>query len=134
MKKKILLVDDEKDLILVMGKRIREWGYDLIEAPNGRRAVDAVKREKPDIIVLDYIMPEMNGVTALEEIRKIDKVVPVIMFTAFPDEKSIEGTENLGVSAYVPKMSLFASTESSLRAAISMAEKEIAAAAGRRKK
>ena len=123
-KTKILLVDDETDLLLIMGRRMREWGYDLIEALNGEEAVTAVKSKHPDIVILDYMMPDMDGIETLKEIRKINKSIPVIMFTAFPDKKSIEGTEKLGVSAYIPKLSMFPSSESALKTAIKMTEKK----------
>lgn len=89
---KILLVDDEVDLLELMSKRIESWGYDLIVATNGKEALDMLKSEEPDIIVLDYMMPDMDGVATLKKIRAMHNKIPVIMFTAFPDEKSIEGT------------------------------------------
>jgi len=124
-KTKVLLVDDEIDLILIMGKRIKQWGYDLMEATGGKEAVSAVKSGRPDIVILDYMMPDMDGIDTLKEIRKINKNIPVIMFTAFPDKKSIEGTESLGVSAYIPKLSMFPSAESALKTALKMAEKKV---------
>ena len=125
MRKKILIVDDEKDLLLVMGTRIKAWGYDLLEASGGKEAIGAVKQKRPDIIILDYKMPEMDGVATLKEIRKINKNIPVIMFTAFPDKRSIEGTEKLGVSAFIPKLSVFSDTLAALKTAIQMAEKRL---------
>ncbi|MGB2705838.1 MAG: response regulator [Candidatus Omnitrophota bacterium] len=122
-KTKVLLVDDEIDLILIMGKRIKGWGYDLLEALNGKEALLAVESKHPDIVILDYMMPDMDGITTLKEIRKVNKNIPVIMFTAFPDKKSIEDTESLGVSAYIPKLSMFPASESSLKTALKMAEK-----------
>ena len=125
MKKTILLIDDEKDVLTIMGGRIRKWGYDLIEATGGKEAIEAIKKGGPDIVVLDYIMPEMDGVSTLKEIRKINNKIPVIMFTAFSDKKSIKGTEKLGVTAYIPKMSMFSPGESSLEIAVKMAEKNL---------
>jgi len=126
MKKiKVLLVDDEMDLILIMGKRIREWGYDLMEALNGKDALGVIKSKHPDIIILDYMMPDMDGIATLKEIRKLSSDIPVIMFTAFPDKQSIEGTEKLGVSAYIPKLSMFPTGESALKTALKMAEKKL---------
>jgi CheY-like chemotaxis protein len=124
MPKKILLVDDEKDILTVMKSRIESWGYDLITASSGKEAIDALTGKNPDIIILDYLMPEMDGLKTLEEIRKIDRKVPVIMFTAYPDKKSIEGTEKLGVSAYVPKLSAYSDASNSLKAAIGVAMKQ----------
>lgn len=118
--KKVLLIDDEKDILIIMGERISSWGYCLIAATNGKDAVDIILKSKPDIIVLDYHMPRMDGVQTLKKIREIDKEIPVIMFTAYPDEKSIEGTEGLGVSAYIPKFSMYSYASSSLKAALNM--------------
>ena len=123
-KKKVLLVDDEKDLLGLIGSRIEMWGYSLITAPDGMTAINAVKNEKPDIVVLDYIMPEVDGIEVLEQIRKIDKKIPVIMFTGHPDTRSIKGAEKLGVSSYVPKLSVYSEGASNLKTALSMLEKK----------
>ena len=112
-KKKVLLVDDEKDLLGLIGSRIEMWGYSLITAPDGMTAINAVKNEKPDIVVLDYIMPEVDGIEVLEQIRKIDKKIPVIMFSGHPDTRS-----------YVPKLSVYSEGASNLKTALSMLEKK----------
>jgi two-component system OmpR family response regulator len=112
---KVLLVDDEPDFLKVMSLHINEWGYELITAGNGKECIDAVKDQNPDIVILDYVMPDMDGLKALSQIRKIDKKLPVIMFTANPDIKSIQGTKKLGVSAYVPKFCLYTNVPSAVR-------------------
>ncbi len=120
LKKKVLLVDDEKDLLRLIGARIESWGYGLITAADGKTAIEAVKKQKPDIVILDYIMPGMDGVEVLKEIRKIDKKIPAIMFTAHPDTRSIKGTEKLGISSYIPKLSMYSEGVSSLRSVLNM--------------
>lgn len=122
---KILLVDDEPDFLETMGSIIKGWGYDLIAAADGKEAIDAVMAKKADIVILDYMMPEMDGVTTLKKIREIDDKIPVIMFTAHPDTKTMKGTEKLGVSAFIPKLSTFSDVQSSLKAVIEMVEKKI---------
>ncbi|MFH0772276.1 MAG: response regulator [Candidatus Omnitrophota bacterium] len=122
---KILLVDDEMDFLETMGAIIEGWGYGLITAANGKEAIDAVMAKKADIVVLDYMMPEMDGIAVLKEIRKIDKELSVIMFTAHPDIKAIKGTEKLGVSAFIPKLSVYSDTKSALKAALYMVEKRL---------
>lgn len=124
-KRRILLADDEADFLKLMGARIRGWGYEVVEAKNGEEAIDAVMNKNPDIVILDYIMPDMDGVEVLRRIRKIDKKIPVIMFTAHPDIKSMEGAENLGVSAYIPKLSIYSEVQAALKVAIDLAKKKL---------
>lgn len=124
-KKKVLMIDDELDLLILMRERIRSWGYDLVEAKSGEEGINLLAQEKPDMIVLDYLMPNMDGVTTLKKIREINKDIPVIMFTAYPDERSIEGTEKLSVIAFVPKLSIYGDSQTALRSALSIAVKKM---------
>ncbi|MEI6631314.1 MAG: response regulator, partial [bacterium] len=62
---RVLLVDDEPDLLLVMGKTIESWGYRLIQASNGAEAIAIVTDNKVDIIILDYLMPGLDGIDTL---------------------------------------------------------------------
>lgn len=122
---KVLLVDDEADFLEVMGVRIKGWGYDLIEATNGKEAIEVVRSQNPDIIILDYKLPDMDGVDVLEKIRKIDNEIPVVMFTAYPDDKSMKGTEKLGAYALIPKLSVYQDAQSTLKSVISTIEKKL---------
>lgn len=123
-KKKVLIVDDEADFLEIMGTRIEEWGYDLLKAANGKEALAVLKESNPDIIILDYMMPVMDGIATLKEIRKIDKEKPVIMFTAYPD-KTIRGASELGISALIPKLSTCSDVQFSLKSTLDMLEKKI---------
>lgn len=120
----IMLIDDEPDLLEIMGSVIRGWGYDLTIASGGREAIEIFKAKKPDIIVLDYLMPEMDGIATLKEIRRLDKNIPVVMFTAYPD-KIVKGTEKLSISALIPKLSTYSDVSASLKSAIDMIVKKI---------
>ena len=121
---KILLVDDDEDYRKIAVRRLESWGYDVISAASGKEAVEVVKEMSPDLVVLDYLMPGMDGIETLKEIRSIDSGVPVIMSTSFPDGRSIVGTEKLGISAYIPKSGVFTDPIVSLKAAIDMACKK----------
>lgn len=122
---KILLIDDEQDLLEVMGTRIESWGYEMLTAANGKDGIEILKSKRPDIIILDYMMPGMDGISTLKVIRKIDKKIPVVMFTAHPDIKSIEGTERMGVSAYIPKLSAYSDAQPTLKAVIEVTAKRL---------
>jgi CheY-like chemotaxis protein len=118
MKKKVLLVDDEEAMLFVIGKRINQWGYEVMKALSGKEALEILKNNNPDIVILDYLMPEMDGIATLKEIRKINTKVPVIMFTASPEGIPLKGTDGLGISAFVPKES----AETILQTCIHMVE------------
>ncbi|MDD5428710.1 MAG: response regulator [Candidatus Omnitrophica bacterium] len=122
---KIMLVDDEPDFLEIMGAVIRGWNYNVITASDGREALEMLKSAKPDIIVLDYLMPGMDGIEVLKEMRKTDKGVPVIMFTAHPNMKVIKGTERLSISAFIPKLSTYSDVSASLKSTIEMIVKSL---------
>ena len=121
----ILLVDDEPDFLEVMGARISGWGYNSIMVSNGKDALLALKDKKPDIIILDYMMPDMDGVSTLKEIRKTDSNIPVIMFTAHPDVEAMKEIQKLGVTAFIPKLSVYFDAQSALKSAIDMLDKRL---------
>lgn len=124
-KVKILLVDDEIDFLGIMRMRMEDWGYEVLEAGTGKAAVEIVKDGKADMVLLDYVMPDMNGLTILKEIRKINKDIPVIIFTAFPGMKSIKGAEELNISYIIPKLSVYQDTKEILGSAIEAIIKNI---------
>jgi len=124
-KLKVLSIEDDVNFIDLINNRIESWGYESILAYTGKEGIEAVKSKSPDMIILDYMMPEMDGVTTLKEIRKINKDIPVIMFTAYPDVKVIKGTEKLGVTAFIPKLSAYSNVLVSLKSAINMIEKKL---------
>ncbi len=114
----ILMVDDEADLLSVVGSRIKSWGYNLFEAADGKTALQLFENKKPDLIILDYMLPDMNGIEVLEKIRMVDKDIPVIMFTAYPSKETISGADKLGISAFIPKFSLYTDIQNSLKTAL----------------
>jgi two-component system, response regulator, stage 0 sporulation protein F len=125
LKRKILLVDDEIDFLKIMSERIKKWGYEVIQSLGGREAIPILKSRKPDLLILDYKMAGMDGIATLKEIRKINREIPVIMFTAYPNKRSFQESEKLGISAYVPKLSVYSDPHDSLKLALKLAEKSI---------
>lgn len=125
-KTKVLIVDDELDYLSLMQERIGFWGYEVILAQDGKSALAIIKEKKPEIIILDYFMPDMDGVEVLRQIRKFDKKIPVIMFTAHADIKNIKGAQELGVSAFIPKLSTYSTDiQASLRSVLAMTQKKV---------
>ncbi len=81
---KILIIDDEPQILLVSAARLKANGYDVITAPSGEKGLKRAQKEIPDLVLLDYVMPEMDGGEVLDRLKKdpVTKHIPVIMFTA----------------------------------------------------
>ncbi|HOJ27636.1 MAG TPA: response regulator [Spirochaetota bacterium] len=86
--KKILIVEDEQHQRELYAMELQEEGYEVDQAANGKEAVDKVKVNKYDCVVLDIRMPEMDGIEALGKILSRDKKVPIIIYTAYSNYKS----------------------------------------------
>jgi two-component system KDP operon response regulator KdpE len=100
--KLILIVDDEPRMIKFIRLNLDLEGYRVSEASNGLEALDKVRQELPDLVLLDVMMPEMDGFETLERIREISNV-PVIMLTVKAEEEDkVRGLE-LGADDYVTK-------------------------------
>ncbi len=102
MSKTILVVDDEERLTSLLQAYLHQEGYRVVTAANGRQALDAVRREPPDLIVLDIMMPEMDGIEFLR-VHRAQHSTPVILLTArVEDDDKIVGLE-LGADDYLTK-------------------------------
>jgi len=104
-KKRILIVDDEEDLVKAVSFRLELEGYDVIEAADGQAALDKVKSERPDLIVLDLMLPKINGYKVCEFLKADPgyKNIPVIMFTARAQDADIKMSEEVGADSYITK-------------------------------
>jgi len=102
---KILLVDDEPDILEIVGFNLSNEGYHIITAENGFEAVKKAKKEKPHLIVLDVMMPEMDGIEACEQIRKIPELKDVIItfLTARGEDYSQLAGFKAGADDYITK-------------------------------
>lgn len=104
-RKKILLVDDSATTLMMEQMVLRGLRYQIVTAKNGREAVAAAASEKPDLILLDVVMPEMNGFEACRQIRQQEstKDVPIIMVTTKGEEHNVETGFESGCNDYITK-------------------------------
>ncbi|MCP4652278.1 MAG: response regulator [Candidatus Omnitrophica bacterium] len=105
MQKKILIVDDEDKVLFVVEKRLAHAGYTVIQAKSGQEGLELAKKEKPDLIIMDIMMPGMTGVEAVDCLKKDPetKNIPTIFLTAlFTKEDERRGKER-GDSYFIAK-------------------------------
>jgi DNA-binding response OmpR family regulator len=104
-KKKILLVEDDEALAAVYKSRLDLEGFDTKEVNNGEEALSAAMQFKPDLILLDAMMPKISGFDVLDILRNTPETagVRVIMLTALSQPKDKERAESLGVNDYLVK-------------------------------
>ena len=100
---RVLLVDDEKDIIEVIQDRLEAYGFTVVTAPTGVEALKTLSMERFDGIFLDVKMPEMGGIEALEEIRKKDKKIPIIIITSSSTRESAVKALAKGANDFVLK-------------------------------
>jgi len=98
MIKKIMVVDDEPAVCNTLRKFLTTKGYEVITVLSGQEAIEKVREEKPNIILLDIRMPGMDGVETLKRIRDIDKEAGIVMITAVKEDEI--GRKCLGLGAY----------------------------------
>jgi len=103
-KKKLLIADDEPNIRLMV-RRTFEQRYVVLEAKNGKEAVDLALHHVPDVIIMDVMMPGVDGLTALNTIRNSKSIskIPVIMFTGVGFELNEQLAGSLGAKAYLRK-------------------------------
>ncbi len=102
---KILLVDDEQDILEIVGYNLEQEGYQIITAYNGKEAVSKAKKENPHLIIMDVMMPEMDGMEACENIRKIPELNSTIItfLTARNEDYSQVAGFDAGADDYITK-------------------------------
>ena len=118
MGKKILIVDDDSDVILFLSTVLQDQGYQTIDAQDGQEGLEMIRSERPDLVLLDLMMPEKSGISLLSDMKKDEdlKKIPVIMVTGVSGETGIDlesflkrgpdrggGTLPLGPEGYIEK-------------------------------
>lgn len=103
MSNKILFVEDEEDLTLIVADTLRGQGYAVITAADGIEGLEKFKTEAADIVVADVMMPKMDGFTMAKEIRKLSPTVPLLFLTAKSTIDDVEEGFEIGANDYLKK-------------------------------
>jgi DNA-binding response OmpR family regulator len=105
MKEKVLIVEDDKDIVKILEYNLNKDGFRALTCRNGEDAIDLVKKEKPEIVILDLMLPGMDGLEVCKVLKKDEKTtsIPIVMLTAKTQESDkIVGLE-LGADDYITK-------------------------------
>jgi len=99
--KKILVVDDEEPLRMLYEEELKREGYQVLTACNGKEALSLLEKVKPDLVILDIMMPVMNGMEALGPVLMKNREVPIILHTSYPEFR--EDFKSWAADAYITK-------------------------------
>jgi DNA-binding response OmpR family regulator len=104
---KLLVVDDDREIVGTLQKRLLQEGYEVVVAFDGEEALVKVKEDNPDVILLDLMLPKLNGFQVLKEVREKykDKWRPVIIVSAQSDLEAVKKSYNLEADHYLVKPS-----------------------------
>lgn len=105
MARKILACDDEKHIVRLVQVNLERQGYEVVTANDGREALQKVEEERPDLVVLDVMMPYMDGFEVLQNLRRnaATRDIPVIMLTAKAQDQDVFKGWQSGVDCYLTK-------------------------------
>jgi DNA-binding response OmpR family regulator len=105
MRKKILLVDDAETILMMERMMLSKGGYDFIIARDGKEAIEKALSERPDLILLDIIMPKLSGVEACKQLRlhEATRATPIIMVSTRGEARNMENSFESGCTDYITK-------------------------------
>lgn len=104
-KKKVLIAEDEPDLLQIVSVRIELGGYDVLKAEDGEEALQKIKDEKPDLVLLDMMLPKIDGfeICRMVKFDEATKAIPIIVLSALSEQKDREKAIECGADAYFIK-------------------------------
>ncbi len=100
---KALVVDDEPDMRWLLAGVLRDQGFEVVAAENGRAALEQISRESPDVVLLDLRMPGLDGIQVLKQVKAVDPHIPVVIVTAYGALPSAVRAMRLGAYDYLTK-------------------------------
>jgi len=102
---KILIAEDSATIRRLVAARLAADGYDVVEAADGEEALDLARSNRPDLLILDKVMPKLDGFEVVRALREdpATRKVPIVMLTAQTSEEDVLGGLGLGVEEYMPK-------------------------------
>lgn len=103
MQKKVLLVEDDLFLIDIYTKKLEKFGYEVVNADTGTKALKMAKDENPDLVLLDIVLPEMEGWEVLERLKKEDSQLKVIILSNLSQRQEVDKGLKLGAEKYLIK-------------------------------
>lgn len=101
--KKVLVVDDQYGIRILLYEVLGKEGYSTFQAANGKQALEIVRKESPHLVILDMKIPGMDGIEILKQIKKIDENIKVIMMTAYGELDMIKEATQLGALTHFTK-------------------------------
>ena len=103
--KKILIVEDETDMVSALKIRFEATGYTVVVASNGQEGLSKARREKPDLVILDVMLPKMDGLTVCRMLKFDERFqkTPILMLTAKMQKKDVQQGKEMGADAYMTK-------------------------------
>lgn len=96
-------MDDELDIQKVIAKRVEANGYEALVASGGKEALEKINKENPDAVILDIMMPEIDGIDVLMRIRQTRKNLPIFMITAYSTEERFKLANKLDATGFIDK-------------------------------
>lgn len=102
---KVLIIDDEEAILLMYSEKLKTAGHEVLTANDGEEGLKIAQKQKPDLIFLDIIMPQVNGLDVLKELKNNPdtKDIPVFLLTNLPEDTSGDKARELGVTGYLVK-------------------------------
>ena len=102
---KVLIAEDSPTIRRLVATRLAADGYEVLEAADGAEAVEMALRERPDLLVLDKVMPKLDGFEVVRAVREDPRTrsAPIVMLTERTNEEDVLGGLDLGVEEYIPK-------------------------------